>query len=156
VHDELVTLGLNSVPKTSGASGIHIVVPLPGDTPAVAARLIAELVATQVAARHRAAATVARSVRERGVEQVYVDYLQNIPGKSVASVYSARATPTLTVSTPLHWAEVNAKLDPRDFTIRTLPERLVAEGDLWADAMACGNDLEALRRTLGGARGPKR
>jgi bifunctional non-homologous end joining protein LigD len=79
---------------------------------------------------------------------VYVDYLQNIPGKTVASVYSARATPTLTVSTPLNWLEVTPSLDPRDWTIHSVPSRLAAEGDLWADAMRCGNDLEALRRAL--------
>ena len=148
VHDELLTLGLASLPKTSGASGIHVVVPLPGDTPATAARLLAELVASQVAGRHRAAATVVRTVRARPPGAVYVDYLQNIPGKTVASVYAARATPTLTVSTPLTWEEVTPHLDPRDWTIRTVPPRHAEVGDLWGDAMLRGNDLEALRRVL--------
>ena len=148
VHDELLTLGLASLPKTSGASGIHVVVPLPSDTTADAARLLSELVATQVAARHRHAATVVRAVRERPSASVYVDYLQNIAGKTVASVYSARATPTLTVSTPLNWEEVTPALDPGDWNIRTVPERIARVGDLWADAMQRGNDLEALRRVL--------
>jgi bifunctional non-homologous end joining protein LigD len=87
-------------------------------------------------------------VRDRPADAVYVDYLQNIVGKTVASVYSARATPTLSVSTPLNWDEVTPSLDPRDWTIRTVPARLAATGDLWADAMQRGNDLEALRRVL--------
>lgn len=148
VRDELETLGLTSLPKTSGASGMHIVVPLPSDTRADAARLLAELVATQVAARNRRAATVVRTVRERPTGAVYVDYLQNIPGKTVASAYAARATPTLTVSTPLDWSEVTPKLDPRDFTVHSVPPRLAEVGDLWAESMRRGNDLEALRRVL--------
>jgi bifunctional non-homologous end joining protein LigD len=148
VHDELIALGLASVPKTSGATGMHIVVPLPSDTPAEAGRLLAELVATQVVARHAQAATIVRSVRGRASDAVYVDYLQNIAGKTVASVYSARATPTLTVSTPFTWDEVTPALDPRDWTVRSVPARLAQVGDLWGEAMLRGNDLEALRRTL--------
>jgi bifunctional non-homologous end joining protein LigD len=149
VHEELIALGLASVPKTSGASGMHIVVPLPSDTPADAARLLAELVATQVATRHPAAATVTRAVRARAPGAVYVDFLQNVVGKTVAGVYAARATPTLTVSTPLRWDEVTPSLDPRAWTIRTLPPRLAEVGDLWGEAMLRGNDLDALRRALG-------
>ena len=87
-------------------------------------------------------------VRARSSCAVYVGYLQNIQGKTVASVCAARATPTLTVSTPLRWDEVTPHLDPRDWTIRTVPPRLAGVGDLWGDAMLRGNDLEALRRVL--------
>jgi bifunctional non-homologous end joining protein LigD len=63
---------------------------------------------------------------------VYVDYLQNILGKTLATAYSARATPFAGVSTPLAWDEVDASLDPRAFTIRTAPQRFAERGDLWA------------------------
>ena len=68
--------------------------------------------------------------RPRGT--VYVDYLQNILGKTLATAYSARATDFAGVSTPLTWKEVEAGVDPRDFTIRTVLPRFERVGDLWA------------------------
>src|SRR2546421_404143 len=103
VGDELDHLGLHGVPKTSGSSGIHIVLPLVAGTPNETARLVAELVATRVAERHPRETTVTRWVQSRPTSSVYVDFLQNIRGKTVASVYSARATPEATVSAPLRW-----------------------------------------------------
>ena len=64
-----------------------------------------------------------RAVRARG-QKVYVDYLQNIEGKSLACAYSARASEFAGASTPLTWKEIDEGVDPRDFTIRTLPDRL--------------------------------
>ena len=146
VHDELLRLGLHGVPKTSGASGIHVVLPLVSGTPNETARLLAELVATRVAERHPREATVTRWVQSRPVSAVYVDFLQNIRGKTVASVYSVRATPDATVSTPLRWDELTPTLDPREFTIETIAPRLRDVGDLWSDGMRQVNDP---RRLLG-------
>lgn len=153
VREVLERLGLRAIAKTSGATGLHVVVPLAAGTPALSARLLAELVATEVAERLPRLATIARSVRARPADAVYVDYLQNVTGKSVAAVYSARATAGAGVSTPLDWSEVAAGLDPRDFTVRTVPARVRAEGDRWAAAMARPNTLEALLEAVGRGRG---
>ena len=76
-----------------------------------------------MAEKHPKIATVDRAVRARG-QKVYVDYLQNIEGKSLACAYSARASEFAGASTPLTWKEIDEGVDPRDFTIRTLPDRL--------------------------------
>jgi bifunctional non-homologous end joining protein LigD len=148
VGEELDRLGLHAIPKTSGASGIHIVLPLVAETPNETARLMAEIVATRVAERHPAAATVTRWVQSRPTSAVYVDFLQNIRGKTVASVYSARATPNATVSAPLRWNELTPDLDPRAFTIESMAGRLRDVGDLWREGMRRPNDP---RRLLGEA-----
>jgi len=70
-------------------------------------------------------------VKKRG-RQVYVDYLQNIPGKTLATAYSARASEYAGVSTPLTWKEVHDGIEREAFTIQTVPERLKKVGDLWA------------------------
>jgi len=126
---------LHAVPKTSGASGLHIVIPLGANVPNDVARKLAEFVATRVAERHPKLATVERWVKRRPPNAVYVDFLQNIRGKTVAGVYSVRAQPRPTVSTPLWWEEVNKSITPQDFTIDTVPERIRLLGDLWAMGM---------------------
>jgi bifunctional non-homologous end joining protein LigD len=131
VHDELERLGVPSVPKTSGAEGLHIYVPLAPRTSYETARIFCEIVATLVAQRHSKLATVERALHARG-QRVYVDYLQNSRGKSLATAYSARANAIAGASAPLTWEEVHAGVDRRDFTIRTLPARLRDVGDLWA------------------------
>jgi bifunctional non-homologous end joining protein LigD len=144
VHEVLDELGLHAVPKTSGASGLHVVLPLPRGVPNDGARMVAELVATMVAERHPKIATIERWVRSRPSTAVYVDFLQNIRGKTVAGVYSARAEPTATASAPLKWDEVTPDLDPRELTISTLPARVRDVGDLWAVGMKQSNSLEGL------------
>jgi bifunctional non-homologous end joining protein LigD len=131
LRDELDKVGAKGVPKTSGSNGLHVFVPMPKGTTYESGRLWAQIVATLVAVKHPKAATVERSVRHRGAK-VYVDYLQNIEGKTLASAYSARASEFAGASTPLTWKEVDAGLDRRDFTIRTLPARIAEAGDLWA------------------------
>jgi bifunctional non-homologous end joining protein LigD len=149
VKEVLDALGLRAVPKTSGASGIHIVLPLPAHVPNDGARMLAELVATTVAERHPKIATIERWVNARKPGAVYVDFLQNIRGKTVAGVYSVRAQPAPTVSTPLLWDEITTDLDPTDFTIDTVPARIRDRGDLWAKGMKTPNSLDSL---IGGAR----
>ena len=136
LHDELETLGTPSFPKTSGASGLHIHIPLPPATPYEAGLIFCQIVATVAASRHPAAATVERTVRGRRTGAVYIDYLQNIYGKTLAAAYSARASAFAGVSTPLTWQEVRdgvrSGLDPGDFTVRSIFARLGQVGDLWA------------------------
>jgi bifunctional non-homologous end joining protein LigD len=149
VKKVLDEFGLHAVPKTSGASGMHIALPLPPGVPNEGARMLAELVATKVAARHPKIATIERWVNSRSSAAVYVDFLQNIRGKTVAGVYSVRAQSTATVSTPLEWSEITDDLDPRAFTIDTVPERVRERGDLWGKGMKTPNKLD---RLIAGAR----
>jgi bifunctional non-homologous end joining protein LigD len=142
--DVLDELGLHAVPKTSGASGIHIVMPFGPKVPNDAARMVAEIVATTVADRHPKETTIIRQVRARSATSVYVDFLQNIRGKTVAGVYSARAKDEASVSTPLTWDEVEPGLDPRNYTIESAPARFAKVGDLWAKGMKRPNKLERL------------
>jgi bifunctional non-homologous end joining protein LigD len=146
VKEVLDELGLHAVPKTSGASGIHIVLPVGAKVPNDSARMVAELVATAVADRHPKEATIVRAVKERAPAAVYVDYLQNIRGKTVAGVYSVRASKGATVSTPLKWEEIKSGLSPADFTIDNVPARIAKVGDLWAKGMKKVNDLQNLGR----------
>ncbi len=132
VHDELEALGVAGVPKTSGSSGLHIYVPLPPDTAYESGQIFCQIVATFVASHHPKVATVERTVRARPRGTVYVDFLQNILGKTLATAYSARASDFAGVSTPLTWDEVHAGVDPKDFTIKTAPARFREIGDLWA------------------------
>jgi bifunctional non-homologous end joining protein LigD len=131
VRDELAELGAEGVPKTSGASGLHVYIPLPPGTPYEAGMIFCQIIATVVAQKHPKAATIERSVDARG-SRVYVDYLQNVPGKTLASAYSARASEYAGVSTPLTWKEIDRGVDREAFTIRTVPARLAKVGDLWA------------------------
>ncbi len=144
VHEELEALSLTAVPKTSGSSGMHIVVPLQPGVADETAVLAAQVIATRVASRAPTIATVERAVSARPAGTVYVDYLQNIRAKTVAAAYAVRARPGATVSTPLEWKEVDKALDPRDFTVATVPSRLQRRGDIWALGMRKGNSIRAL------------
>jgi bifunctional non-homologous end joining protein LigD len=104
---------------------------MPPGTPYEAGQIFCQIVATVVANKHPRQATVERSVRARGT-RVYVDYLQNILGKTLATAYSARASEYAGVSTPLTWKEVEEGVRREDFTVRTVPARLKKVGDLWA------------------------
>jgi bifunctional non-homologous end joining protein LigD len=132
VRDELASMQVPAVPKTSGSRGLHIYIPLQPGTSYESGQLFCQIVATVIAARHPKVATVERMVKKRRRGTVYVDFLQNILGKTLACAYSARASDFAGVSTPLTWDEVEAGVDPRDFTIVTAPARFRQVGDLWA------------------------
>ena len=137
-------LGLHGALKTSGSTGLHIYMPLPPNTPNEAATLVAQIVATRVSQEHPKEATIERSVKARGAATVYVDYLQNIIGKTVAAAYSARANTEALVSTPLERSELADDLDPREFTIETAPHRFADKGDVWAAQLKKKNSLRGL------------
>ncbi len=148
VHDELEAIGVTGFPKTSGAEGLHVYIPLPPGTPYDAGMLFCQIVATVVAQKHPKIATVERMVKKRG-RQVYVDFLQNIPGKTLATAYSARASEYAGVSAPLTWKEVHEGVDREAFTMQTMPERVRRVGDLWAGLRkARGVNLERAVRAL--------
>jgi bifunctional non-homologous end joining protein LigD len=146
IRDELAALGAFGAPKTSGADGLHVYIPLPPGTPYEAGLLYCQIIATLVAHKHPKVATTERAVRARG-SRVYIDCLQNILGKTLASAYSARASDYAGVSTPVTWSEIDQGFDRREFTIRTVPSRLAEVGDLWAALMKSkGVDLTAVTK----------
>ncbi|HXN75334.1 MAG TPA: hypothetical protein VN876_01790 [Gemmatimonadaceae bacterium] len=136
--------GLHAAIKTSGSTGLHIYLPLPPKTPNGAATLVAQVIATKVVDTHPKETTIERFVKARGAATVYVDYLQNIQGKTVAGAYCLRAKPGATVSTPLKWAELMDDLDPRDFHLGNAAERFEKIGDIWNEAIRKKNSLRAL------------
>jgi bifunctional non-homologous end joining protein LigD len=131
VHDELDRLKVPGFPKTSGSEGLHVYIPLPEGTTYQAGMLFCQIVATIVASKHPKVATVERTVSRRKNGTIYVDYLQNIEGKTLACAYSARASAFAGVSTPLTWKEVDDSPAPQDFTIATIEKRVKRVGDLW-------------------------
>jgi DNA ligase D len=130
VADEI---GLKAFPKTSGSSGIHIYVPLKPTNEYDKVAEFARLLASEVALRAPKIATVERTIAKRKSTQVYVDWMQNARGKSLASVFTARAKPKAPVSMPLTWKQVEQGVKIQDFTIVNVPELLKKKGDAWAD-----------------------
>ena len=133
VRDELDALKAPGFPKTSGAGGLHIYVPMPPGTPYEAGLLFAQIVATMVAQQAsegrdgRALDRGARPARSTSTT------CRTSRGKTLASAYSARANEFAGVSTPLTWDEVEAGVSPQDFTIAQLRRRgSTQSGDLWA------------------------
>jgi bifunctional non-homologous end joining protein LigD len=146
IRDELDALGAIGVAKTSGSDGLHVYVPLPAGTPYEAGMLYCQIVAAMVERKHGKAATTERSVKARG-KRVYIDCLQNILGKTLATAYSARASDYAGVSTPVTWQEIADGFDRRDFTITTAPARFEQAGDIWATLRKSkGVDLRKVAR----------
>lgn len=135
VREALDHLGLHAGVKTSGATGIHIVIPLPSNSTNAVAERVPRLIAEAVAGAHPQSATIVRPISERGNSKIYVDFGQNARGKTIAAAYGVRARPEATVSTPLAWDELVPSLDPRAFTVRTMADRLKRIGDLWGPIM---------------------
>ena len=108
--------------KTSGSSGLHVLVPLGGALDFDQSRTLGEVLARLLVRRHPKIATITRAVTARG-GKVYVDYLQNRRGQLLAAPWCVRPLPGAPVSTPLLWKEVGPKLDPKVFTIATVPQR---------------------------------
>lgn len=133
-------LGVTSFCKTSGASGIHIYVPVGGKYNYETSRLFAEYVAKQVQQELPKITSVIRTKSKRN-KKVYIDYMQNSRGQTVASPYSVRPKPGATVSAPLKWEELTDDLAISDFTIYNMADRLKETGDLWKDIDKTKNDL---------------
>lgn len=142
-------LGLRTYPKTSGSSGIHVHLPLLEKRFTYEdVRIFAQAVASVVVQRLPQYATIERVVKRRKPEWVYVDFLQNVRGKTVASVYSPRAKPGAPVSTPLKWEELKQPIDPKAFNIETLFKRLDKVGDLFEPALTDRQDISGFLSVL--------
>jgi bifunctional non-homologous end joining protein LigD len=134
LHGLLDELKLPSVPKTSGKRGLHVLVPIgPGHTHEQATGF-ATAVTGVLAQKFKTLATVERMKRSRG-NRLYLDAGQNGLLRTVVAPYSLRAVEEATVSTPLVWDEVDERLDPLTFTIKTVPRRVETLGDLFTPAL---------------------
>lgn len=128
VGDLCDEIELPALVKTSGGSGLHVLIPMGAQHDHDLVRQLAELLARVVVDRLPAIATTLRSIPARK-GRVYVDALQNGRGKLLAAPYSVRPHPGAPVSTPLAWSEVGAKLDVRKLNLRTVPKRLKKLGE---------------------------
>ena len=116
-------VGLPSYVKTTGKTGLHIMLPLGRQCTYAQSRTLGELLARVVLRELKEIATITRHVTKRG-DKVYLDYLQNRHGQTIVAPFSVRPLPGATVSMPLLWDEVDDSLDPRTFTIKTAIERM--------------------------------
>lgn len=129
VGELLTSLGLNAVPKTSGATGVQVVMPIERGPTYDELREFGKFISEYLAAKHPKLYTVERLKKNRGT-LIYLDYLQFYPGRTLAAPYTTRARPGAPVSTPLTWDEVRRNPKPADFNLLNIEERLRAKGEL--------------------------
>jgi bifunctional non-homologous end joining protein LigD len=145
IREEVERLGLRSYPKTSGADGIHVLVPITRRSSYSDTYEFAERVSRGLEARHPGLVTTEWLKKKRS--GVLVDHRQNGHGKTIAAVYSVRPKPGAPVSTPLRWEELGEKVRPRDFGRREALQRVQKNGDLFEPVLRGGQALgPALRR----------
>lgn len=144
VMDELET---DCLCKTSGATGLHVYIPLGGKYTYDSVKIMAELLALEIHSRIPEITSLERSIKKRD-HKIYIDYLQNKRGQTLAAPYSVRPKPGATVSTPLEWSEVNNKLHPSQFTIKNVLNRFEKKGDLWAPVLSKGTNINKIIKKL--------
>jgi bifunctional non-homologous end joining protein LigD len=123
LHKLCDSIGLPHFPKTSGSTGLHVLIPLGARYTHEQSRTLAELLANFVVKELPEIATVQRHLDARD-GKVYVDYLQNGHGRLLVAPFSVRPVPKATVSMPLTWSQVTARLDMRRYTLRSVPSLL--------------------------------
>lgn len=146
VLDEIGVVGYC---KTSGSTGMHIYIPLKAGYTYDECQLFGRWIAVQVNERLPEITSIERIVKNRN-NKLYVDFLQNRPGATLAAPYSARPKPGATVSMPLHWDEVKKGLSIKDFHIKNAMERIKREGDIFKPVLSEGIDLGEMLSRAGG------
>lgn len=147
-HKLLEKIGAENFCKTSGATGLHVCVPLHAQFEFEKAREFAEAVCQEIHTRFPSMTTLERAPGKRG-GRMYLDFMQNRIGQTLASVYSVRPRPGAPVSTPLKWSEVTPKLDPTAYTIHNSADRLDRLGDLWEPLLKRQVDIaQCLKKLL--------
>lgn len=126
--------------KTSGATGMHIYIPLGAKYSYQQGGQFAEIIATMAHEALPKFTSITRSLEKRG-QKIYIDYLQNRKGQTLACAYSLRPRPGAPASAPLKWSEVKKGLDPLDFNIKSLPKRVAKVGDLFNGVLGKGIDI---------------
>lgn len=139
--------GVACYPKTSGKTGIHIYIPTQAKYTYDQTRNFAHLMVLEINKRQPKLTSVERNPEKRK-HRIYLDYLQNREGQTLAAPYSVRPTPEASVSAPLHWDEVTPKLKPTDFTIKNMPKRLKAVGDIWKPVIGKSIDLSKILKRI--------
>ncbi len=155
LHQKLEELKLNVFVKTSGATGMHLYLPVEPVYTYEQLRTFAEIVARMVTAEHPGLVTNERSVAKRPAGRVLIDVQQNAQGRPLAAAYVVRAFPKAPVSTPLQPSELRTSLKPEKLNIKSLPQRLEKTGDLWADFWKRSQRLEEAIQRLSGDLEPK-
>jgi bifunctional non-homologous end joining protein LigD len=140
--------GLTGYPKTSGQTGLHVLVPVGPGISFTTGELLAELLGRLVTDRHPKVSTMERKRDKRG-GRLYVDTEQTGQSRTIVSPYSVRAFPGASVSTPLDWRELSSALDPRRYTIMTVPERITTIGDPFATLLDQRPDIPHAVAKLG-------
>ncbi len=143
----LEDLGIESYPKTSGASGIHIYIPMGAKYNYEQVKNFAHLLCIKINEQIPGITSLERKPALRQ-KKIYLDFLQNNHGQTLASVYSVRPRPEAPVSTPLKWQEVTKTLRPEQFTIKNTPSRLQKQGDLFKETLAKGIDIKKILKQL--------
>jgi len=153
LHRILDDLELPSYPKTSGATGLHILIPLGSRYTYDEVRTFARLLAVLGVEAEPEISTIARPLRSRG-GKVYIDFGQNGHGQTIVGPFSLRPLPGAPASCPLTWGEVTARLDPARFTMITVPKRFDKMADPLAPVLTGGIDMAAtvarIEERLGG------
>ena len=139
--------GIKSFCKTSGASGLHVYVPFRNKYDYVTVKDFAHIVASLVQEQLPETTTLERSLDKRG-PRIYIDWLQNRTGQTLASVYSLRPVPGATVSAPLDWKEVNHRLSPAQFTMKNIFQRLKKKDDLFSPVLTEANSIGTALKKL--------
>lgn len=130
VGEALDRIGITSIAKTSGATGVQIYIPIPKNRYSFEQlRSIGHFIGKYLVQTHPTLFTIERLKKNRG-ELIYVDYLQHWYGKTLSAPYTPRARPYATLSTPLKWTEVEQNCSPKDYNLLTIVDRLEREGDL--------------------------
>jgi bifunctional non-homologous end joining protein LigD len=143
----LDAIGVEGFCKTSGSTGMHIYIPLKPKYSYDECQLFGRWIAMQVHEQLPDITSVERIVKNRK-GKLYVDFLQNRPGATLAAPYSARPKPGATVSMPLHWEEVKKGLKLKDYTIKNAAERVKREGDIFKGVLTNGIDLGKVLKQL--------
>jgi len=133
--------------KTSGATGLHLLLPLGAGYDDETTRTFARLLAALGVEAEPAISTIVRPLKGRG-GKVYIDWGQNGRGQTIVAPFSVRPLPGAPVSCPLRWEEVTARLDPKRFTITTAPPRVEELGDPLAPVLRERIDLAAALRRI--------
>lgn len=141
--------GAISFCKTSGASGLHVYVPAAKKYTYEQVKDFACIVCKMASEELKDFTTLERNLQKRGNKNIYMDYLQNSKGQTIASVYSLRPKPGATVSAPLLWNEVKKGLTPQQFTIHNMKQRVQKKGDIFKGVLEEGIDLKKCLKKMG-------
>ncbi len=135
--------------KTSGASGMHIYVPMGKKYDYDQVKDFAQLLCMIVNEELPSFTTIERNLKKRGNKKIYLDFLQNRRSQTIASVYSVRPRAGATVSMPLLWKDVKHGLKPADFTIHNAAKLIKKKGDIFKGVLGTGINLSACLKKLG-------